>query len=241
MTKLTIDDIASRCDKVRWRGRDTFLACCVAHDDRTPSMSVSERDGKLLFHCFAGCSQSDLLDALGITSKLNYIPRTVTARRKLEKPTASYARQIWKATKPDELISWDKEVSGHPYAIRKEIKHAWGAARSSVSGRLIGKHADCLIIPLRTLDGEFTGVECINAEGIKQTFGKKGVLMLGNTLDKSLPVYVVEGWADGIAAWKYYGNVVVAIVFGIGRQQTLAEALDKARPDRAVIIVRDAA
>jgi hypothetical protein len=65
--------------------------------------------------------------------------------------------------------------------------------------------------------------------------------MLGNTLDKSLPVYVVEGWADGIAAWKYYGNVVVAIVFGIGRQQTLAEALDKARPDRAVIIVRDAA
>ena len=51
----------------------------------------------------------------------------------------------------------------------------------------------------------------------------------------------MEGWADGIAAWKYYGNVVVAIVFGIGRQQTLAEALDKARPDRAVIIVRDAA
>lgn len=37
---------------------------CPAHKDRSPSLSVTERDGKVLVHCFAGCSQSDVVTAL---------------------------------------------------------------------------------------------------------------------------------------------------------------------------------
>ena len=37
---------------------------CPAHHDRHPSFSVSLRGGKLLVHCFAGCSQSNVIDAL---------------------------------------------------------------------------------------------------------------------------------------------------------------------------------
>jgi hypothetical protein len=41
------------------------MCCCPAHDDETPSLSVSETPaGKVLVHCFAGCSQNDVLDAL---------------------------------------------------------------------------------------------------------------------------------------------------------------------------------
>jgi putative DNA primase/helicase len=40
------------------------MARCPAHDDRTPSLSIGERDGKVLFHCFAGCSQSKVRRAL---------------------------------------------------------------------------------------------------------------------------------------------------------------------------------
>ena len=42
---------------------DGWMACCPAHDDRTPSLSIHEVDGKTLFHCFAGCSQDEVLAA----------------------------------------------------------------------------------------------------------------------------------------------------------------------------------
>lgn len=46
-----------------WRG--TYGTCkCPAHDDRAPSLSVAERDGRVLVRCHAGCEQGAILDAL---------------------------------------------------------------------------------------------------------------------------------------------------------------------------------
>lgn len=43
---------------------DRFVACCPAHDDRSPSLSIKDTGEKILFHCFAGCSQNEVIDAL---------------------------------------------------------------------------------------------------------------------------------------------------------------------------------
>ena len=40
------------------------MARCPVHDDRDPSLSIAERDGKVLVHCFAGCPQEDVIAAL---------------------------------------------------------------------------------------------------------------------------------------------------------------------------------
>jgi hypothetical protein len=40
------------------------MAKCPAHDDHDPSLSIREVDGKVLFHCHAGCAQGDVIDAL---------------------------------------------------------------------------------------------------------------------------------------------------------------------------------
>ena len=45
-------------------GSGTWMACCPAHDDRNPSLSIREADGKILLHCHAGCEQRDVIDAL---------------------------------------------------------------------------------------------------------------------------------------------------------------------------------
>jgi 5S rRNA maturation endonuclease (ribonuclease M5) len=44
-----------------------FVASCPAHDDRVPSLSISEGDdGRILLYCHAGCSTDDILDRLGL-------------------------------------------------------------------------------------------------------------------------------------------------------------------------------
>ncbi|WP_299309637.1 toprim domain-containing protein [uncultured Croceicoccus sp.] len=49
-----------------WRGRKG-MCCCPAHDDRTPSLSVTLGRQAILFHCFAGCSNDAVLAALNHT------------------------------------------------------------------------------------------------------------------------------------------------------------------------------
>lgn len=45
-----------------------FTACCPAHDDSNPSLTVSEGDTQpVVIHCQAGCATEDVLAALGLT------------------------------------------------------------------------------------------------------------------------------------------------------------------------------
>jgi predicted transcriptional regulator len=46
------------------RANGSYVCKCPAHDDKNPSLSVSFKDGKILLHCFAGCSQDAVIDAL---------------------------------------------------------------------------------------------------------------------------------------------------------------------------------
>jgi putative DNA primase/helicase len=42
----------------------SWMARCPSHDDRNPSLSIRESQGKLLVHCHAGCTQRDVIGAL---------------------------------------------------------------------------------------------------------------------------------------------------------------------------------
>ena len=41
-----------------------YVARCPAHEDGTPSLSIRERNGRVLVHCHAGCAQPDVIAAL---------------------------------------------------------------------------------------------------------------------------------------------------------------------------------
>lgn len=57
----------AHCDKVRATGAGTWLACCPSHQDKTPSMSVKELDdGRVLIHCFGGCTVEEILGSVGM-------------------------------------------------------------------------------------------------------------------------------------------------------------------------------
>lgn len=60
-------DFLSRLSKVRATGKDSWVACCPAHEDKSPSMTVRETDdGRVLIHCFAGCPPASILGAVGL-------------------------------------------------------------------------------------------------------------------------------------------------------------------------------
>lgn len=63
MSKLEL--VLSRLEGVRKSGAG-YVAKCPAHQDRSPSLSIEDRDGRILLHCFAGCETWDVLLSMGL-------------------------------------------------------------------------------------------------------------------------------------------------------------------------------
>jgi len=64
---VPIEQLLSSLLKVRKVGIGRWIACCPAHNDSKPSLAIRETDdGRVLLHCFAGCSANEIVSALGI-------------------------------------------------------------------------------------------------------------------------------------------------------------------------------
>lgn len=95
----------------RWSGR-SGIACCPAHEDTNPSLSISQgTSGRLLLTCHAGCSFvaiRDVLRGLGLTSgraaNLPHDPRLEAARkaedRRQIQRREQQAQTLWRETLP---------------------------------------------------------------------------------------------------------------------------------------------
>lgn len=92
-----VDVLLSHLEKVKQTGAGTYLARCPGHDDRTPSLAIRELDdGRILIHCFAGCSSHEVVSAVGMDLSDLFPPRS-TGHKKSEKrrfPAADVLRAI---------------------------------------------------------------------------------------------------------------------------------------------------
>lgn len=62
---MNAEALLSRLRGVRRNGNG-WIALCPAHADSNPSLSIRERDGKILLHCFAGCTVEAICASLEI-------------------------------------------------------------------------------------------------------------------------------------------------------------------------------
>ncbi len=96
----------------RWHG-SYGTACCPAHEDGSPSLSISERDGgKLLTHCHARCSPEAVWAALrdrGLVGQTDDRPEKRRPQRLRQRPAKpisepspnqDYALDIWHSSRP---------------------------------------------------------------------------------------------------------------------------------------------
>lgn len=80
-----IETILSRLEKVRKTGSQNWIACCPAHADKNPSMTLREEsDGRILVTCFAGCSFEEIANSVGLGWE-PWFP---------EKPIADYVKPV---------------------------------------------------------------------------------------------------------------------------------------------------
>ena len=64
---MIADKILPLLDKVKPKGDNSWLACCPAHNDKNPSLGITEKDDKVLLHCFShDCNVSDIVHAVGL-------------------------------------------------------------------------------------------------------------------------------------------------------------------------------
>jgi hypothetical protein len=83
----------------KWYG-SYGTACCPAHEDRSPSLSICERDGRLLWRCHAGCDQGAVLEALQARGLLDEGRQDCAAPRDNGSSNTERALQIWNIAAP---------------------------------------------------------------------------------------------------------------------------------------------
>lgn len=70
---MSANTLLQHLNKIKRTGQGKWLACCPAHADKTASLSIRELDdGRVLVHCFAGCSVEEVLGAVGLTFEALY-------------------------------------------------------------------------------------------------------------------------------------------------------------------------
>lgn len=83
---MNVHDLLGRLEKVRKsvvrNGAQNWTAKCPAHEDKGPSLSVGEAPtGRILLHCFAGCSVDAIVGALGLDLEDLFPPRQADEHR----------------------------------------------------------------------------------------------------------------------------------------------------------------
>ena len=88
----------------KWSGTKG-MACCPAHNDRTPSLGVTLGRKAILFHCFAGCDRRDVLAAfahegIGSTSFFSGSLEFEVVEEKSAAAPSRAALRIWWDARP---------------------------------------------------------------------------------------------------------------------------------------------
>jgi len=104
-----VEELLDKLEKVRSTGKDKWKACCPVHGDKNPSMSIAEKDGRVLCHCFAcGANGLDVVEALGLPKSVlfekpieqGYIPKRLKDEVAVDRFVIEGAKQMEKTGKP---------------------------------------------------------------------------------------------------------------------------------------------
>jgi putative DNA primase/helicase len=202
----------------------TGMCCCPAHDDKRASLHISEKSGKVLWKCHAGCAQDRVRQALIDKGLWTTAPSGASAREQAREE----ANRIWKAAKP----AWDR----HAYCKRKGVQPA-GLKME------LRNSASPLLIPVYDEKASRVNIQFVHTDG------KKHYIAGGPSKDchywiakpgevSSKTILICEGWATGASAHAAT-NYAVIMTFGKANLLSVAKWVRKKYPDQRIILLAD--
>lgn len=102
-----------------------WMVHCPAHLDRTPSLSISEGQDRLLIHCFAGCDSKEILDTVGL-----------------------HFRQLFLQ---DQSPSFERPAQQIPHSVNLELEAYAAHCRAHATPDILGVLANALRLPFCSL------------------------------------------------------------------------------------------
>src|SRR5690554_6650334 len=129
--------LLARLDKVKANGPGRWLACCPAHDDRSPSLAIREtEDGTILLKCFTGCPTGDVLAAAGMEMHELFPRRESDAYQSAKRPGEWWVpRDVLAAIAREALVVM---LAAEAVGAGKVLAHEDLARLARAAGRLRG-------------------------------------------------------------------------------------------------------
>ena len=207
------------------RSGQGWVLRCPAHEDRNASLSITiTPEGRLLAHCFAGCSFDEIRRGLGLTGeRFEASPRKIETGPTPEQLEAQKkALRIWKGAKPANPL--------HPYLLRKKIQahHA----------RQIGTS---IIVPMQDSSGYLWNLQFIHEAGAKR-FLRGGVTkslftVIGEPSNAGR-IYIAEGFATAATIHTLTGRACF-VAFSASNLPSVALTIRRAFPESEIVLCAD--
>lgn len=132
---LIIARLKNKGYRVKYTGKNSYMAQCPCHEDKEPSLAVSEGDdGRVLLKCFAGCRTEDIVKALGL-SMADLFPPKERPQPKQSKPKQNEARRAYQSPTYVYTDEQGKTLFG---VIRTPQKEFWAVRPDGNGGWLYG-------------------------------------------------------------------------------------------------------
>lgn len=231
---MTIHDILARLHKVRKLGKG-WTACCPAHEDTNPSLSVGiGEDGRYLVCCQAGCRTVDVMEAVGLGLK-DLFPDSFSLRKTADvQPRRSSAarggnsRPTPTPKPPIDWVSICADIQDGLVGTELSTLHLQLDVSESSLARLEcgwSWEYNAYTFPMRNGLGKTVGVSLRGKNGTKWAIpGSKLGLFIPCNLTVEGPLFMPEGASDTAALLDVGLNAV-------GRPQALVrgERLEQVR------------
>lgn len=104
---MSIESFLSKLEKVKRRGHGKWMACCPVHQERNPSLSIKDDNGKIIMMCFGcGANGVDVAGAIGVDLSELFPPKDIYDASTNHPQSRQYfhAADILKALETETLV-----------------------------------------------------------------------------------------------------------------------------------------